>query len=120
MHITPTALRRLSAALILSAIIPAGAQAQNTSMDGIITFGGQMQALAEKCGDYNATDLTKMKAKQKEHAELSGVSGTHFDTVFQTGYENGLTTYNSATPADQQQACEQARALAKMQVPGTN
>lgn len=115
-----TALRQLPALLVLSVLIPATAQAQNPSMDGLITFGGQMHALAELCGDYSAAELTRIKADQKEQAALNGISGADFEKIFKTGYDEGAKALASAPAAQKQQACQQARALQNMQLPGVN
>lgn len=115
-----TVLRQLPAIMILSALIPATAQAQNPSMDGLITFGGQMHALAELCGDYTAAELTQMKADQKDQAARNGVSAADFEKTFKTGYDEGAKALASAPPEQKKQACEQARAMKNMQLPGVN
>lgn len=71
-----------------------------------------MQAVAETCGDYSATELAQMKEKQRQIATQGGTSPAEFERAFKTGHANGKTKIANATPAQKEKMCRDVRAMA--------
>ena len=104
--------------LALSALAASGATCAVAQVQPYVPqvaeMAGAMHATAKVCQDYTDEQLRDLKQQQKTHAVASGMAAQQFETIFQAGYDKARARLGRATPAERDQACKQARAIAGM------
>src|SRR5690606_1598424 len=77
----------------------------------VAQFGGQMHAVAQKCGGYTQAQLDSLKAQQR--AAIAGMSASDFDAAFNDGLEQARQRIASGTPEQIAQMCKTLPSLIK-------
>lgn len=98
-----------AAALLLVVSHTAHSQQGNPMLGQLATFGGATEAAVEACG--LDVDTTTAKRQQREQFAQMGGTNDAFETAYQAGYQEAKDGYESATPAERQEMCDQFKSL---------
>lgn len=97
---------------------PMGGDAASQMLGQIAGIAGAMHAAARLC-DPTVSDAQLTEAKdqlRREFTQLGGDAGT-FDGEFAAAHESTSSQFNSATPAQQTQMCDELEAMAAQTPP---
>lgn len=110
-------LKSASIACVTLVLVSGAAHAQGAPNPQFVELGGGMHALAKVCGGYTEAELTKLKSEQKAQNVAGGMSAAKFEEHFKAGYDKGVARIATATPAEKEKACAQAKQMMAMGKP---